>query len=84
MSETWTQVLALFLANITVICWFRSESRADWRHMDNKLDTTIAAFNLTIKTIQEEMKDFHTRLMIQDLNFKNTMKEIRKKGRNKK
>lgn len=51
----WTQVISLFLANAGLIAWFRSESRADWRHMDNKLDTTI-------KAIQEEMKDFHGRL----------------------
>ena len=51
----WTQVISLFLANAGLIAWFRAESRADWRHMDNKLDTTI-------KAIQEEMKDFHGRL----------------------
>jgi hypothetical protein len=51
----WTQVISLFLANAGLIAWFRAESRADWRHMDNRLDTTI-------KAIQEEMKDFHGRL----------------------
>ncbi len=51
----WIQIASLFLANAGLIIWFRSESRADWRHMDNKLDTSVRA-------IQEEMKDFHTRL----------------------
>lgn len=52
----WLQVLTLFFANAGLIIWFRAESRSDWRHMDNKLDASI-------KAIQEEMKDFHTRLI---------------------
>lgn len=55
MNESWIQILSLFLANAGLIIWFRSESRADWRHMDAKVDATM-------KAIQEEMKDFHGRL----------------------
>lgn len=55
MSESWVQVLSLFVANAALIMWFRSESRNDWRHMDNKLD-------IFTKAVQEEMKDFHGRL----------------------
>ena len=55
MTEGWIQVFSLFLANAGLMIWFRTESRNDWRHMDNKLDTSIRA-------IQEEMKDFHARL----------------------
>lgn len=51
----WIQILSLFLANAGLIIWFRTESRNDWRHMDNKLDAHITA-------IREEMKDFHNRL----------------------
>lgn len=62
----WSQVISLFLANAALIAWFRAESRADWRHMDNKLDASIRA-------IQEEMKDFHNRLCMieQNRNRKN-------------
>lgn len=56
MNESWIQILSLFMANAGLIIWFRAESRSDWRHMDNKLDTSI-------KAIQEEMKDFHNRLI---------------------
>ena len=73
MNETWTQIIALFLANAALICWFRSESRSDHRQC---LDLILA--------IKEEVSNFHTRLIVQDLNFKNTMKEIKKKGKNKK
>lgn len=55
INEGWVQIASLFLANAGLIIWFRAESRADWRHMDNKLDASI-------KAIQEEMKDFHGRL----------------------
>lgn len=51
MDQSWIQVISLFFANAGLIIWFRSESRADWRHMDNKLDA-----------IHEEIKDFHGRL----------------------
>lgn len=51
----WIQILSLFLANAGLIIWFRTESRNDWRHMDNKLDAFM-------KDVQEERKDFHGRL----------------------
>lgn len=56
MTESWIQILSLFLANAGLVVWFRAESRADWRHMDNKLDASI-------KAMHEEMKDFHNRLI---------------------
>lgn len=52
----WLQVLSLFLANTGLVIWMRSESRSDWRHMDNKLDVMHA-------TMHAEMKDFHDRLI---------------------
>lgn len=58
----WLQVLTLFFANASLIIWFRSESRADWRHMDAKLDQYKAETNALINAIKEEMKDFHARL----------------------
>jgi len=48
----WIQVLSLFLANAGLVLWMRSESRSDWRHMDNKVDA-----------IHAEIKDFHNRLI---------------------
>lgn len=58
----WMQVLALVIGNgalvIPLFLWNRAESRADIRHMDNKLD---AIRELTY-AIHTEMKDFHSRL----------------------
>ena len=44
-------LLSVFLGNAGLIIWFRSESRNDWKHMDQKIDA-----------IQSEMKQFHGRL----------------------
>jgi len=58
----WAQVLFLFFANASLIVWFRAESRADWRHMDNKLEAFKIEATAMIKAIQDEIKDFHGRL----------------------
>ncbi len=69
MNESWIQIGSLFLANAALILWFRSESRADWRLMDSKMESFraensqfIRAMENTIKAIQQEIKDFHGRL----------------------
>jgi len=55
-------VLALILGNAALIIplflWNRSESRADIRHMDTKLE----ANHDLVRAIHEEMRDFHNRL----------------------
>lgn len=52
-------VLALILGNaafiIPMFLWNRSESRADYRHLE-------ASVNANLKAIHDEMKDFHGRL----------------------
>jgi len=54
----WAQVLTVLGANMGLFLWARSESRADIRHMDNKLD----AIRELTHAIHSEMKDFHNRL----------------------
>lgn len=63
MDQSWLQVGALFLANAGLILWFRSESRADWRLMDSKMESFRAENGILIRAIQEEMKDFHSKLI---------------------
>lgn len=78
----WLQVLSLFLANAGLVIWFRTESRNDWRHMDNKLDHMHKEVQHQIQAIHDEMKDFHVKLALQDMEFKNrlcTIEERRKK-----
>jgi hypothetical protein len=56
-------VLGLVLGNaafiIPLFLWNRGESRADIRHMDGKLD----ANRELVRAIQDEMKDFHYKLL---------------------
>jgi hypothetical protein len=65
MNEAWVQIITLFLANAGLILWFRSESRSDHRQC---IDLIIA--------IQNDMKDFHARLALQDQEFKNRLCRI--------
>lgn len=59
-------ILALILGNsaliIPLFLWNRSESRADIRHMDAKFDAYRVETIQMIKAIQDEIKDFHSRL----------------------
>jgi hypothetical protein len=58
-----TNILTLILGNAAIILplflWNRSESRADIRHMDAKLESTREL----VRAIYEESKDFHGRLL---------------------
>jgi hypothetical protein len=57
-----SQIITLILGNAAVIIplflWNRSESRADIRHMDAKLESTREL----VRAIYDESKDFHSRL----------------------
>jgi len=57
-----SQMLTLILGNAAVIIplflWNRSESRADIRHIDARLESTREL----VRAIYDESKDFHTRL----------------------
>jgi len=55
-------ILGVFIANAALIIplflWVRSESRADIRHMDAKMESTREL----VRAIHDEMIDFHARL----------------------
>ena len=70
----WLQVLVLFTANAGLILWFRSESREDWKHMDQKMDKMDSEFkefrelwrqesNRFYEKWHQESKDFHEKLI---------------------
>ena len=67
----WVQFSIFILAVFGLFVWNRTESRADIRHMDTKLD---AQRNL-IMAIHDEMRDFHGRLERQDAEFKGRMEK---------
>lgn len=55
----WVQFVIFFLGVFGLFIWNRTESRADMRHMDAKLDVTREL----VHAIHLEMKDFHSRLI---------------------
>lgn len=56
-------VLGVFIANAAMIIplflWVRAESRADYRHNEEKLEST----RQLVRAIHDEVKDFHERLL---------------------
>lgn len=64
-------VASLIIGNAALIIplflWNRSESRADIRHMDAKLESTREL----VRAIHDEMKDFHARLCVIEERNKN-------------
>jgi hypothetical protein len=66
ISKSVAPILALILGNaafiVPLFLWNRSESRADIRVMDSKLESFRAETTALIQSIQQEMKDFHGRL----------------------
>ena len=55
----WIQFVIFCIGVGGLWLWQRTETRADLRHMDNKLD----ASRDLIHAIHDEMKDFHHRLL---------------------
>lgn len=54
----WMQFVIFIGSTVGLFFWNRSESRADYRHMDAKLESTREL----VRAIYDESKDFHTRL----------------------
>jgi hypothetical protein len=68
-------ILMLILGNAALIIplflWNRSESRADIRHMDAKLESNSKEIQALINAIRQDINDFHTRLcLIEERNKK--------------
>ncbi len=66
----WTQFAIFFIGVFGLFIWNCAEARADARHMDSKLDSQRLATEAFLKGIQQEMKDFHGRLVRQDAEFR--------------
>lgn len=58
----WTQVLTIVGSNIGLILWARSESRSDYRHLEQKTLEMISGIKSDVQAIHQEIKDFHGRL----------------------
>jgi hypothetical protein len=58
----WTQVLTIVASNIGLILWARSESRSDYRHLEQKTLQLMSGIQADVQAIHHEIKDFHGRL----------------------
>ena len=54
----WMQFVIFIGSTVGLFFWNRSESRADYRHMDAKLEATREL----VRAIYDENKSFHSRL----------------------
>lgn len=70
----WYQVLTIVGANLAMFFWLRTEANSDRRDMMNM----IISFK---DEIQKEMKDFHAKLALQDLEFKMRLSAIEERNR---
>lgn len=59
----WTQVLTILGGNIAMFLWATRQTRSDFLHLDKKIDEFRKETSQIIKAIQEEIKDFHERLL---------------------
>jgi hypothetical protein len=63
---SWIQVLVIAFGNIAwmlpLFFWVRSESRADARHFDNETKAIRRELIDVMRSIEQEIKDFHGRL----------------------
>lgn len=53
------EFFTLLIAILGMFIWVRTESRADLRHQDAKIDS----IRELVRSIHEEIKDFHNRLI---------------------
>jgi hypothetical protein len=74
-SMDWTQVLTIIASNIGLILWVRSESRADYRHLEQKTLQLITGIKEDVSAMHQEMKDFHGRLCSLEEKMKNNVQK---------
>lgn len=55
----WSQVMTILVGNTALFLWATRQARADFLHLDRKLDENRKETYQIIKAIQEEIKEFH-------------------------
>jgi len=70
MSETWVQVIAIIASNLVIMLTFFGVSVS----LHNGIREELRGIN-------QEMKDFHTKLALQDQEFKMRLTDIEKSNK---
>lgn len=68
----WTQVLTFIGTNVVMFLWMVRENNQDRRE-----------FHALIREIRKDMSDFHNKLAMQDMEFKNHMRLIEERNKTK-
>ena len=79
----WSQALAIIAANIVLFFWLRTESNADRRQIQVETSADRRDFLHLIREIKDELKEFHTKLAVQDSEFKNHIMYHNKEDKNR-
>lgn len=59
----WSQVITILGGNMALFLWATRQARSDFLHLDKKLDENRKETQQIVKAIQEEVKDFHTKIL---------------------
>lgn len=70
----WSQVATIVAANLGLFLWTVRQSRSDYLHCQRSIDTFKDA-------MFKETKDFHTKLALQDQEFKMRLSAIEERKR---
>ena len=63
MNEPWVQIITIIVSNLAIILTFFGISISLHNRMDAKFDKFSERIESNLRGIQEEMKDFHERLL---------------------
>lgn len=70
MNEQWIQIITIIVSNLAIMLTFFGISISMHNRMDAKFDKFSERIDSNLKGIQEEMKDFHQRLLEIEMNRK--------------
>ncbi len=59
----WYQVATIIISNLSMFLWATRQARTDFLHLDRKLEENRKETQQIVKAIQEEVKEFHNRIM---------------------
>lgn len=62
LNETWMQILAVIGTNVALFVWARTEASNDRRQFQTETANDRREILQIIRSIQEEIRDFHGRL----------------------
>ena len=60
----WLQVISIIGANLAMFLWSVRQSNTFYMYLDKKMEDNKRETNSILKAIQDEMKDFHGRLLV--------------------